>query len=136
VLSQEHAVLDVRRQLPLVDGMRFGDVDEDDVRPLPEAPIEPFDVAGPATKRWSGEAAEDEQERPVASQVAERDGRPVVEPSGCEIGQQVADGETVGAAVPDERRDDDLAFVGAQLLDVGAVARIEGRQAWVVRRRH
>ena len=98
--------------------------------------MELFDVAGPATKRRSGEAAEDEQERPVASQVAKRDRGRVVEPSGCEIGQQVADGQSVGATVPDEGRDDDLALVGAQLLDVDAVARIEGRQAWVVRRRH
>jgi hypothetical protein len=88
--------------------------------------MEVFHVARPATKRRSGEAAEDEQERTAAGQVAKRDAGSVVEAGGGEVGQQVADCEPVWTSIPRERRHDDLALVSVELLDVGAVAPIEG----------
>jgi hypothetical protein len=61
VLTEKHAVVDVRLQLPFVDGVRLRDVDEHPVRQRSNPSVQPFDVARPATKRRSGEAAEDEQ---------------------------------------------------------------------------
>jgi hypothetical protein len=98
--------------------------------------MELFHIARPATKRRSGEAPEDEQERTVAGQLAERDAGPVVEPGGGEVGQQVADCEPVWTSIPRERRHDDLALVSVELLDVGTVAPIESEQAGVGGLRH
>jgi hypothetical protein len=45
VLAEQHALVDVRLQLPLVDGVRLRDVDEDGVRAALEAPVDLLDVA-------------------------------------------------------------------------------------------
>ena len=136
VLAQEDALVDVRLHLPLVERMGLGDVDEHDARPVAHAPIQLFHVAGPATERRSGEAAEDEQQRPLTGNVAERDGRPVVEPGGGEVGQRIADSEPVGTPVSRDGRHDDLALVSVELLGVRAVARIEEVEARIVGGRH
>jgi len=131
VLAQEDALVEVRLHLPLVERMRLGDVDEHDARPVAYAPVELFHVARPATEGRSGEAAEDEEQRPLAGNVAERDGSPVVEPGGDEVGQRIADSEPVATPVTRDRRHDDLALVAVELLGVRAVARIEAVEAWI-----
>jgi hypothetical protein len=110
------------------------------VRDSPYGPkvkfVSSVDVAGPATKGRSGEAAEDEEQRPLTGTVAERGGRPIVEPGDGEIGQRIADSEPVGPPVPRDGRHDDLALVAVELLGVRAVARIEENEARIVGGRH
>jgi hypothetical protein len=60
LLRHDRVVLEVRGHLPLVLGVRLGDVDEREVGLVPAALVEVLDIARPATKRRSGEAAEDE----------------------------------------------------------------------------
>ena len=61
LLVEDGTLLDVRGELPLVRGVGLGDVGECEVGPVAEALEEALDIAGPATKRRSGEAAEDEE---------------------------------------------------------------------------
>jgi hypothetical protein len=60
LLDHDGVVFQVGRELPLVVCVRFGDVDEGEIRPVTEFLVERFDVARPTTKRRSGEAPEDE----------------------------------------------------------------------------
>ena len=69
LLRHDRVLLEVRRQLPLVLGVGLGDVDERDVDTVTESLVEALDVTRPATKRRSGEAAEDEQQRPPAVEL-------------------------------------------------------------------
>ena len=64
VVREQHIVVEVRLQLPAVGRVRLGDVDEYHRGTIPVTPIHGLDVAGPATKWRSGEAAEDDDERP------------------------------------------------------------------------
>ena len=69
LLIQDGILLEVCGKLPLVGGMRFGDVDEREVGLVAKALEEILDVARPATKGRSGEAAEDEQQRAPANEL-------------------------------------------------------------------
>ena len=129
MLAEQHALVDVCLHLPLVDGVRLGDVDEDGVRASLEAPVDLLDVAGPATKRRSGEAAEDEQERVVHDERAEPDGCSITERDRRQIREEVADGEPFGTPMARDRRDDDLALAGLEALGICAVTRIEPLEA-------
>ena len=60
LLAENDALFDVRGELPLVLGVRLCDVDEREVHAVAKCRVEGRDVARPATKRRSGEAAEDE----------------------------------------------------------------------------
>ena len=73
LLHHDRVLLEVRGHLPLVGGLRLGDVDECEVGAVAEALVEALDVARPATKRRSGEAAEDEQQRPPAVELGHGD---------------------------------------------------------------
>jgi len=79
VLRDEHLVVEIGLQLPAVGRVRLGDVDEDDLPSIPEPLMERLDVARPATKRRSGEAAEDEREWAIDHERVERHSRAILE---------------------------------------------------------
>ncbi len=72
VLRDENVFVEVGLELPAVRRVRLGDVDEHDVGATSVALVEGLDVAGPATKGRSGEAAEDEDERSLAGERLQR----------------------------------------------------------------
>ena len=126
LLVQDSPVLQVCRELPLVVGVGFRDVDEGEVRPVSELLVERLDVARPTTKRRSGEAAEDEQQRPPPNELHEADRLEVVGAPYGHVRQHVTVLQRLGSAVPGEARDHRLALdARRKALDVAAVGRIE-----------
>jgi len=122
LLRKDGAFLDVGRELPLVRGMRLGDVDEREVRPLVEALEEALDVARPATKGRSGVAAEDEEQRPVTDERGELDLLEITGSANSDSGEGVVDLERFGVAVAEQARDHGVALrAGGEALDVRAV---------------
>ena len=116
LLVEDGALLEVRRELPLVGGVGLGDVDEREVGPVAEALEEALDVAGPATKGRSGEAAEDEQQRPVADELRELDRLEIVGASHGDGGEGVSGPKRLGLAVAEQARDHRVALgAGARL---------------------
>jgi hypothetical protein len=105
VLAHENAFVDVRLQLPLVDRMRLRDVDERERRLLPKRLVEARDVAGPATERRSGVAAEDEDERSPVQERVERDGATVLGVEELERRETVTDSQPLRPAVAEKRRE-------------------------------
>jgi hypothetical protein len=110
VIRKQDVVFEVRLQLPAVRRMCLGDVDERERRFVPVAPIQRLDIAGPATKRRSGEAAEDEDERAPVGQCPEWHGRAVLEPDEIEPWERITGGEALRPAKAPDRRDDDVAL--------------------------
>jgi hypothetical protein len=98
--------------------------------------MELLDVAGPAAKGRSGEAAEDEQQRALAGEVTQLHARAVLEPDGRQGRKRIADLEPVGAPVSRDRRYHDLALVRRKPLGVRAVARVEAVESGIAGRRH
>jgi hypothetical protein len=90
LLVRHGVVLQVGRELPFVVCVGFGEVDEGEIGPIPEVLGERFDVARPTTKRRSGEAAEDEQQRPTLNELREPDGLQIHGAPHCHLGQRVA----------------------------------------------
>ena len=88
-------------------------------------PIHGLDVAGPATKRRSGEAAEDDDERPVRGDRFESNAGAVFETHELELRECIADVQLVRPAEACDGRDDDTAFVARERLRVLEVSRIE-----------
>lgn len=126
LLLEDGPFLEVRRELPLVRGMGLGDVDEREVRSVAEALEEALDVARPATKRRSGVAAEDEQQRPVANERCELDRLEIVGSSHGDRGKRVSDPERLGIAVTKQARDHRGALrAGGEAFHVGAVLRVD-----------
>jgi len=116
----------VRLKLPLVDGVRFGDVDEEERRDFVVRQMKRFDVTGPATERWSGVAPEHEHHRSPFDQPVESH-RPIrVESGDGHRRHAVADAETVGCSISNEtsRHDVPLLRVG-DLRDEVAVVRVD-----------
>jgi len=106
--------------------MRLGDVDVCERGTLSELLVEGSDVAGPATEGRSGEAAEDEDERPPADERRERDGALVVRVEELERRQRVPDAESVRPTMAKERREDGTAqLVVLDALDVRAILRVD-----------
>jgi hypothetical protein len=134
LLIEDGSLLDVRGELPLVRGVCLGDVDEREVRPVAEALEEALDVTRPATKRRSGVAPEDEQERPVTDESCEVDRLEIIGPMNRGAGEGISDLERLGVAVAHEARDHGVAFrAGGEARDVGAVFRIDdGRERAVL----
>jgi hypothetical protein len=98
VIRDEYVLVDVRLHLPPVRRVCLGDVDEHERRSIAVAAIQALEVARPTTKRRSGEAAEDEDERAAFDQRPERNGPRVVEREEVELGQGISDPQAVGAA--------------------------------------
>ena len=126
LLRENGVLLEVRRHLPLVGRVRLCDIDEREVGSVAEAAEEALDVAGPATKRRSGEAAEDEQQRTASNEIHDCNRLEVVGAAQRHRGQRVAGLEGLRRAVAGEARDHRVAL-GARFeaLDVAAVARID-----------
>jgi hypothetical protein len=127
VLREENAFVEVRLQLPAVGRMRLGDVDEDGVGPVAVRAIERVDVARPATKRRSGEAAEDEDERAAGDERVEPDRAVVCVAEELEIRQRIADAEPVRPAEARDRRENGLPLVRGKRPRVVGVTRVEVR---------
>ncbi len=90
-------------------------------------PIHGLDVAGPATKWRSGEAAEDDDERPVRRDRLELNAGTVLVPQELELRECIADFKLIRPAEACDGGDDDAAFVVRERLRVLEVARIEVR---------
>jgi len=95
----EVAAGEVGGELPLVLGMGFGDVDDEEGAAAAVGLVEALDVAGPATERRSGTGAEDEDERAVSSEGVEAYGALGVEPPQLKRRNGIVHAESVGGAV-------------------------------------
>jgi hypothetical protein len=111
VLGDEHVVVEIRLQLPLIGRVCLRDVDEDHGHPLAEPFVQRLDVARPATEGWSGEAAEDENERSIHNECIDADG--------------LADLDAPRPHIALHRREHDVAFLGVEPRDVSAIAGVE-----------
>jgi hypothetical protein len=127
MLREQDVVVEVRLELPLIRGVRLGDVDEDDRRAATEPAMERFDVARPATKRRSGEAAEHEREWAPVDERRELHDLAPDQARDTEVGDRVSDAEAIRSPVARQRGDDDLSLPGLQPGDVLAVAGIQPR---------
>jgi hypothetical protein len=108
--------------------MSLGDVDERELGAVTEALVEPLDVARPATKRRSGEAAEDEQQRPTAVELGHGDRLEVGGTSDGQCRKRLACSQRLGRAVGGEARDCNVALDARwHLLDVATVGRVDER---------
>ena len=105
--------------------MRLRDVDEYGFGSIPVLATQLLDVTGPATKRRSGERAEDEHEWLADDERCELDRACVFEPDQSELRQRVPDVEPVGSAELRDRPDHDVAFLRRQCLCVLGVTRVE-----------
>jgi len=126
LLAEDGAFLEIRGELPLVGGMGLGDVDEREVDPIAEALEEALDVARPATKGRSGEAAEGEEQRPIANELCELDRLEIDGAPEGDGGEGVSGPKRLGIAVAEQARDHRVTFrAGGEALDVGAVLRVD-----------
>ena len=75
VLADDDAFLLVRAGLPAVLGVRLRDVDDVERGAIRERLVHRLQVAGPATKRRSGVAAEEQDERARGVELPDRDRR-------------------------------------------------------------
>ena len=126
LLVENDVFLEVRGKLPLVCRVGLGDVDEREVRATVEALEEALDVARPATKRRSGDATEDEQQRLVANERGELDRLEVVRAAYDDGGEGVSGLKRFGVAVEEQAGNHCVALgAGSEALDVGAILRVD-----------
>jgi hypothetical protein len=81
----------VRFHSPLVDGMRFTNVDCQEIDALLVIVIDLYDIAQPATKGRSSEATEDEHQRPPAGAFMKAEAGNAIERHEPHIRGEVAD---------------------------------------------
>jgi hypothetical protein len=125
MVREQHLLVEVRLELPAVGRVRLADVHERHRRSLAVTAIHRLDVAGPATKRRSGEAAENEEERTPADERLEPHRSGVLAAQELEVRQSVADAEAIGPAEARDRRHGRLPLVAREGLDVLLVSRME-----------
>jgi hypothetical protein len=122
----EDALVLVRLHLPLVGCVGLRDIDESHRRSLAERLEKRLDIARPATKGWSGVAAEDEHERPGLDELAETYGARVLHAEELGLGDGVAHLEAIGLLVAKDRGDDGGALLGVvDALHVLTISLIE-----------
>jgi hypothetical protein len=84
-----------------------------------------LDVAGPATKGRSGEAAEHEEQWTTVDERLEPHRSTVLTAQEIEVRQSVADPEAIGPTEARDRRDGCLPLVAREGLEVLQVSRME-----------
>ena len=126
VVRDERPLVEVRLELPPVCRVRLCDVDEDCLGSLLVRAMQRLDVARPATKGRSGEAAEDQNDWHFArGERPESYRRAILEAEKLQLGQRVADAKAIRSPETRDGRNDRGALVGRERLGVLGVARIE-----------